>query len=149
MERNSSTKKACHSEAYRIPQKILFASVFLVFVFTILDQSAFAEIIPYQAQGTDGKQVNLSDYKGKAVMLNGWATWCTDCKKEMPYLESLYQEFSAEGFTVIGVSTDNKFSDGKVMAFAEQIGVTYPIWRDSDDRFTPTFRAIGLPHTIL
>jgi len=115
----------------------------------MLAQSAFAETIPYQAQGTDGKQVNLADYKGKAVMLNGWATWCTSCKEEMPKLEKLYQEFESQGFTVIGVSTDNRFSDGKVTAVAEQRGVTYPIWRDPDDRFTPTFRAIGLPHTVL
>jgi cytochrome c-type biogenesis protein len=132
-----------------IISKILFASFFLFFVFTILDQSAFAETISYQAQEIDGKKVSLTDYKGKAVMLNGWATWCTDCKKEMPHLEKLHQEFSTEGFTVIGVSTDNRFSDGKVIAFAEKIGVTYPIWRDPDDRFTPTFRAIGLPHTVL
>lgn len=148
MEKISSIKKACHDEI-DITQKILFASVFLFFVFTILDQPVFAYTIPYQAQGTDGKQVNIIDYKGKVVMLNGWATWCTDCKKEMPYLEKLHQEFSAEGFTVIGVSTDNRFSDGKVIAFAKQLGVTYPIWRDPDDRFTPTFRAIGLPHTVL
>lgn len=129
-------------------QKMLLG-VFFMFCLCIMIQPIFAESIPYQAQETDGKQVSLEDYKGKAVMLNGWATWCTDCKKEMPYLESLYQEFSTEGLTVIGVSTDNKFSDSKVMAFAEQIGVTYPIWRDPDDRFTSTFRAIGLPHTVL
>lgn len=131
-------------------QKVLLVLFFLFFV-SITIQPVFAEDIQYQyqAHGTDGKVVSLADYKGKAVMLNGWATWCTECKIEMPYLESLYQEFSVEDFTVIGVSTDNKFSDGKVMAFAEQLGVTYPIWRDPDDRFTPTFRAIGLPHTVL
>ncbi|MFM8658953.1 MAG: cytochrome c biogenesis protein CcdA [Candidatus Nitrosotenuis sp.] len=112
-------------------------------------QPAFAETIQYQALGIDGKQVNLADYHGKAVMLNGWATWCTSCKEEMPKLEKLHQEFESQGFTVIGVSTDNRFSDGKVVAVAEQRGVTYPIWRDPDDRFTPTFRAIGLPHTVL
>ncbi len=144
-----SAKTARHIGADRTSQKILFASFFLFFVFTTLDQFAFAETIPYQAQGTDGKQVSIDDYKGKAVMLNGWATWCTDCKKEMPYLEKLYQEFSADGFTVIGVSTDNRFSDGKVTVFADGIGITYPIWRDPDDRFSPTFRAIGLPHTVL
>lgn len=146
MKQVPSAEKACHSGASR-PQ-ILFASFFF-FVIIISPQFAFAETIPYQAFGVDGKQVDLTDYKGKAVMLNGWATWCTDCKKEMPHLEKLHQEFAAEGFTVIGVSTDNRFSDTKVTAFAERIGVTYPIWRDPDDRFTPTFRAIGLPHTIL
>jgi len=138
-------KTTYHNNTFK---KILFALCFL-FLLSIAIQPIFAESIPYQAQGTDGELVSIADYKGKAVMLNGWATWCTDCKKEMPYLESLYQEFSSEGFTVIGVSTDNKFSDSKVIAYAEQLGVTYPIWRDSDDRFTPTFRAIGLPHTVL
>ena len=144
-----SAETACHIGAGRIAKKILFASFFLFFVFTILDQFAFAETIPYQAQGTNGKQVSLADYKGKAVMLNGWATWCTECKKEMPLLEKLHQEFSAQGLTVIGVSTDNRFNDSKVTAFADGIGITYPIWRDPDDRFSPTFRAIGLPHTVL
>ncbi|MEX0862969.1 cytochrome c biogenesis protein CcdA [Nitrosopumilus sp.] len=144
--------KHCLQNAYSVKtnniSKVLFASLFLFFLFAI-SQPVFAETIQYQATDTEGTVVNISDYKGKAVMLNGWATWCTECKKEMPYLESLYQEFSADGFTVIGVSTDNKFSDDKVLAFAEQLGVTYTIWRDPDDRFTPTFRAIGLPHTVL
>ena len=144
-------KQSCYSKTTRNNntfQKALLV-LFFLFLVSIIIQPVFAENIQYQAQGTDGKVVSLADYKGKAVMLNGWATWCTECKIEMPYLESLYQEFSMEDFTVIGVSTDNKFSDGKVIAFAEQLGVTYPIWRDPDDRFTSTFRAIGLPHTVL
>ncbi len=147
MKRIPSLHPACHIGAGRTP-KVLFASFFLFVVFAT-SQQAFAQTVPYQASGTDGKQVSLADLRGKAVMLNGWATWCTDCKKEMPDLERLHQEFAGQGFTVIGVSTDNQFSDAKVTAFAERIGVTYPIWRDPDDRFTPTFRAIGLPHTVL
>jgi len=80
----------------------------------------------------DGKTVSLSDYKGKAVLLNFWATWCGPCKLEMPWLIDLQKKYAAQGFTVLGVSED----DGAVKDvadFAAKMGVDYPILMADDN----------------
>ena len=74
----------------------------------------------------EGKTVSLADYKGKAVLLNFWATWCGPCKLEMPWLIDLQKQYESQGFTVLGISED----DGAVKDvsdFASKIGVNYPI----------------------
>jgi thiol-disulfide isomerase/thioredoxin len=74
----------------------------------------------------DGKPVSLADFKGKAVMVNFWATWCPPCKMEMPWLIDLQRKYAAQGFTVIGISEDDPpFT--QVDSFTRQIGVNYPI----------------------
>lgn len=74
----------------------------------------------------DGKTVSLADFKGKAVMVNFWATWCPPCKMEMPWLIDLQKKYAAQGFTVIGISEDDPpFT--QVDSFTRQIGVNYPI----------------------
>jgi thiol-disulfide isomerase/thioredoxin len=55
---------------------------------------------PYHALTLNGKDVSLPDYRGKVVLLNTWATWCEPCRLEIPYLESLYNNFSSQGLKV-------------------------------------------------
>lgn len=79
----------------------------------------------------DGKTVSLADYKGKAVLINFWATWCGPCKVEMPWLIDLQKKYEAQGFTVLGISEDDG-SPKDVADFASKIGVNYPILIASD-----------------
>ena len=74
----------------------------------------------------DGKTVSLSDYKGKAVLLNFWATWCAPCKLEMPWLIELQKQYASQGFTVLGVSEDDPPASD-VGAFAKKMGINYPV----------------------
>lgn len=74
----------------------------------------------------DGKTVSLADYKGKAVLLNFWATWCGPCKLEMPWLIELQKKYAAQGFTVLGISEDDD-STKKVSDFMAKMGVDYPV----------------------
>ncbi|MHB8301601.1 MAG: TlpA family protein disulfide reductase [Acidobacteriaceae bacterium] len=74
----------------------------------------------------DGKTVSLSDYKGKAVLINFWATWCGPCKLEMPWLIDLQKKYAAQGFTVLGISEDDG-SVKDVSDFSSKMGVDYPI----------------------
>lgn len=103
----------------------------------------------YAAQRMDGTPVTLADLEGEAVLLNVWATWCKPCREEIPALDSLYREFGPRGFTVIGVSIDVISDTLRIAGFARDLGATYPLWLDPDDRVSSTFRAIGVPSTYL
>lgn len=73
-----------------------------------------------------GKPVRLSDFKGKAVLLNFWATWCPPCKVEIPWFVDLQKQYGSEGLVVLGVAMDDA-QQSEIAAFAENMGVNYPI----------------------
>lgn len=79
----------------------------------------------------NGKKVSLSDFKGKPVFVNFWATWCEPCKLEMPWLEAFNQKYSAQGLVILGISTDDGGKD-LVAKTATKLGVTYPILMKND-----------------
>ena len=85
----------------------------------------------FTLKSVDGKTVSLSDYKGKAVLLNFWATWCGPCKLEMPWLIDLQKKYNTQGFTVIGISEDDA-APKDVAAFAAKMGVNYPVLMSDD-----------------
>jgi cytochrome c-type biogenesis protein len=93
--------------------------------------------------------VSLSDLQGKPVLLNVWATWCAPCREEIPYLTRLYAQHHAEGLEIIGVSIDARGEDEKVADFAKEIGMSYPIWLDPNQRVAATFLAFGVPASYL
>ncbi|HET9088465.1 MAG TPA: TlpA disulfide reductase family protein [Acidobacteriaceae bacterium] len=88
----------------------------------------------------DGKTVSLADYKGKAVLLNFWATWCGPCKLEMPWLIELQKKYAAQGFTVLGVSEDDGPAK-QVADFASKMGIDYPIVI-SDDKLNKAYGGV-------
>lgn len=64
------------------------------------------EPIPFKVKSLDGKTISLDRYKGKVVLLDFWATWCGPCRREMPKVISLYNQFNDKGFEIIGISLD-------------------------------------------
>jgi thiol-disulfide isomerase/thioredoxin len=74
----------------------------------------------------DGQRVKLSDYRGKAVLLNFWATWCGPCKIETPWLVQLQNQYGPQGLQIIGVEAGD---DGKedIEKFVKDMGINYPI----------------------
>lgn len=76
----------------------------------------------------DGKEVSLADYKGKALLVNFWATWCAACKLEMPWLAELREKYAGQGFEIIGIVTDGA-TEEKVRQIAAKYGVEYRIAR--------------------
>jgi thiol-disulfide isomerase/thioredoxin len=75
----------------------------------------------------DGKKVSLSDYKGRPVLVNFWATWCGPCKVEMPWFEEFNKQYAAQGFIILGLADDVDAGKDKIAKVAHQTGVTYPI----------------------
>ncbi len=97
----------------------------------------------------DGDTVALADYQGSPVLVNLWATWCPPCRAEMPYLESVSQEYGARGLKVVGISTDHSGALDQVRAVLEERSVTYDILLDTRSRSTELFAAFGLPVTFI
>lgn len=75
---------------------------------------------------TDGKTMKLSDFRGKAVLLNFWATWCEPCKVEMPWFVDLQKKYAGQGLQVLGVAMDDA-SPADIASFAQKLGVNYPV----------------------
>jgi peroxiredoxin len=79
----------------------------------------------FTVRDIDGKDIALSDYKGKVILLDFWATWCAPCRKEIPGFVDLYRRYKQKGFVVLGVSVDESAAD--VKKFAKKLKVNYPI----------------------
>jgi len=80
----------------------------------------------FELTSLEGKQVKLSDFRGQAVLLNFWATWCAPCKIEMPWFVELQQQYGPKGLAVVGVAMDDASKDD-IAKFAKDMGVNYPI----------------------
>ncbi len=102
----------------------------------------------WKLQDLNGKNVQLSDFKGKVVVLNFWATWCPPCKAELPDLIQLQREFGHKGAIVLGVSVDS-LSPQEVQAFATKIGINYPIVIGTDGLSEQYGANIGIPITYI
>ena len=81
----------------------------------------------FELASLEGKNVKLSDFRGKAVLLNFWATWCGPCKIEMPWFVELQKEYGPQGFQIVGVAMDDDASADEISKFAKQMGVNYPV----------------------
>jgi len=115
---------------------------------TMTAQSPPVQAPDFEAPTTHGVK-KLSDYRGKVVMLNFWATWCPPCRREMPSLERLYSKLKDKGFAVIAV---NQFEDPDlVFEFTGRLSLspTFPILFDRDSSVAEQFGVKGLPTTYL
>ncbi len=90
----------------------------------------------FTLEDTTGKKVSLADYKGKAVLVNFWATWCGPCKVEIPWFDKLHEQYAPQGFEILGVSVDDLDLDDKaklstekaeVVKFAKGMQINYPV----------------------
>src|SRR3979490_3326149 len=80
----------------------------------------------FELPALDGKNLKLSNLRGKAVLLNFWATYCGPCKIEMPWFVELQKEYGPQGFQIVGVAMDDASTEA-IAKFAKQMGVNYPI----------------------
>ena len=81
----------------------------------------------FELKSLDGRSVKLSDFRGHAVLLNFWATYCAPCRVEMPWLVDLYKQYHDQGLEIIGVSMDDDGEQQQIADFVREIKVNYPI----------------------
>ena len=98
--------------------------------------------------GLDGKMVSLSDYKGKVVLVNIWATWCPPCVNEMPSMEKLYRKFKRENFEILAVSIDET-GPKAVAPFMEKTRLTFPALIDSKGAIKSVYRISAIPESFI
>ena len=101
----------------------------------------------FRLRAFDGRMLALSDFRGKAVILNFWASWCTPCRQEMPNLERVYREFGGDGLVVLGVDVLDDERDAR--AFLAALQITYPNVFDPEQTRMRLYRVAALPTTIL
>jgi peroxiredoxin len=95
-----------------------------------------------------GSAVRLSNYRGRVVFLNVWATWCEPCRVEMPSMEVLHRRLGGEDFVVLAVSAD---ADGREMVapFVKELALTFPVLLDPDGQVVSRYRVTGYPETFI
>ena len=100
----------------------------------------------FQLADLDGKSQNLSQYRGKIVLLNFWATWCKPCTTEMPAMQTIYDKLRNKGFVVLAI---NELEDeAKVREHIKQFGHTFPVLMDRDNKVANQFGVFGLPVSV-
>ena len=103
----------------------------------------------FAAPTLEGDTLSLADFRGSPLLVNIWATWCAPCRKEMPEIEELYQEYKDRGFKVVAVSIDNRGAADQIAEFAEEMGVSFTILHDAEQAITRTYQTIGVPESFL
>jgi peroxiredoxin len=94
----------------------------------------------------EGKSQSLSQYRGKIVLVNFWATWCKGCTTEMPAMQATYGRLRDKGFVVLAI--DELESDAEVREHIRQHGYTYPVLMDRDNKVANQFGVFGLPVSV-
>lgn len=93
----------------------------------------------------DGKSIKLSELRGQPVLINLWASWCPPCRAEMPALDAVYRKYRDAGFVVLAVNTTYQDTETDARAFAEKLGLTFPILLDRDGVTSQRYRLQALP----
>jgi peroxiredoxin len=88
----------------------------------------------------DGKKVSLSDYRGRPVIVNFWATWCAPCKLEMPWFEEFRAKYAGQGFEILGIAEDDAPKD-EIAKTAKRVNVSYPILL-TDGKVAPAYGGV-------
>jgi len=97
----------------------------------------------FTVQTLDGKYVSLSDFRGKTVLLNFWATWCPPCRSEMPDMEKVYRERLDKDVVILAV--DVQEAAVPVQAFVDRFGITFPILMDVSGDIAKLYGVQSLP----
>lgn len=126
---------------------ILFSCIF--FLTELAAALQIAKPAPdFTLNDIDGKKVQLSDFKGKVIVLNFWSTTCAPCVAEIPSLNSLYRDLKGNGLIVLGISLDRSVKPVKHLA--DKLHIAYPLLMDSQqDVYFDSYALFGQPISVI
>jgi thiol-disulfide isomerase/thioredoxin len=101
----------------------------------------------FSAVTVGGSTLSLESLRGRVVLLNFWATWCLECRAELPILEQLHRDHAARGLTVLAVNYREEA--GTVRQYARELGLTLPVLVDHAGTITRSYGVIGIPSSFL
>lgn len=106
----------------------------------------------FDLKTVNGKTVHLSDYRGRVVMLNFWATWCKPCRQEMPSMEEMSKGFrsvAGDRFILLAVNENNVFYQGKIKPFLSKYGIDFSVPLDPLGKLDHLYKITGVPETFV
>lgn len=117
------------------------------------EPSAIPVAVDYEApeltlHDLDGNEVSLSDYRGKVVLVNLWATWCPPCRAEMPTLEGYYRDHHKENFIILAIEAGGDPHD-QIVVFAKHFDLSFPVLEDPQGTSLAAFRTQSLPSSFV
>src|SRR6266496_5869682 len=132
-------------------RRILSLLLFLFLTLTVREAVSLdaapqvGKIAPsFALSDVNGKKVTLSEYSGKVVLINFWATFCGPCKAEMPSLNNLFLALKNDGLVVLAISTDD--SEKPVQSFIKEKAIAFPVLMDKDQEvYFDQYGVLGLP----
>ncbi len=102
-----------------------------------------------QLKDLTGTNQTLSGLHGKVVLVNFWATWCAPCRKEMPDLVKLQADYAGKGLQIVAVTVDTESFHDKVVAYANDSKLNFPVWFGSTANMAPFDLGVALPSSVL
>ena len=105
------------------------------------------QAIDFQVKSLNGTSVKLSDFRGKPVLLNFWATWCGPCRSEVPYLQQIYDTYSANGLVMMPVEVGENST--AIKDFMTSLNITLPVLSDPDKTVAKAYSITAIPTTLL
>ena len=141
----------------RRPIVILGGLAILVFAFGMvwLQSSKYEPLVVgmtapnFSLPDLQGKTQRLTDYRGKVVFLNFWATWCKPCKEEMPSMQVLWDNLKNQDFMMLAVSMDRVTTTKDIPSFVETLKLSFPILTDSWGQTDKRYKLMGVPETYI
>jgi thiol-disulfide isomerase/thioredoxin len=135
---------------------ILILILFLIVSISSCNRGKEAEIVfptigniapELTVKDLNGKTVSLSDYRGKVILLEFWATWCPPCVELIPVLEELYNKYKTKGFVILSIASEDEGEEA-VKTFVKEIGLTYPVFIANGDTIR-NYGISGIPISFL
>ncbi len=107
-------------------------------------------LIPFAAQDMDGNNIDISTVIGKKpIMLVFWASWCPNCKSEVPKIKKLVDKYGTKGMTFIGINVAHNDSEARARRFMDKSGMTYPVIFDKEGNISRKYAVQGVPTVVV
>lgn len=99
----------------------------------------------FSLQGLDGKLYTLSDFRGQAVLINFWASWCPPCRAEMPDMQKVFDSYHDQGFTILSINSTTQDTEANVIQFVQSYNLNFPVLFDNAGYATQAYQITALP----